>query len=111
MAISMYKASVPIFVQFLTSLSAWLDKAAAHRFGTAPQSVSALTYARCARPVPISKGMDADLPSLDQLRSNAAEWRLNQITREPFKRTGHSVHNSAKRYHVYDQIFHSDQLI
>jgi hypothetical protein len=30
MAISMYKASVPIFVQFLTGLSAWLDKAAAH---------------------------------------------------------------------------------
>jgi hypothetical protein len=30
MAISMYKASVPIFVQFLTSLSAILDKAAAH---------------------------------------------------------------------------------
>src|ERR1700720_2365506 len=30
MTISMYKASVPIFVQFLTSLSAWLDKAAAH---------------------------------------------------------------------------------
>ena len=29
MAISMYKASVPIFVQFLTSLSAVLDKAAA----------------------------------------------------------------------------------
>ena len=29
MTISMYKASVPIFVQFLTSLSAWLDKAAA----------------------------------------------------------------------------------
>ena len=30
MTISMYKASVPIFMQFLTSLSAWLDKAAAH---------------------------------------------------------------------------------
>lgn len=30
MSISMYKASVPIFVQFLTSLSAVLDKAAAH---------------------------------------------------------------------------------
>jgi hypothetical protein len=30
MTISMYKASVPIFVQFLTSLSAWQDKAAAH---------------------------------------------------------------------------------
>ena len=30
MTISMYKASVPIFVQFLTSLSATLDKAAAH---------------------------------------------------------------------------------
>ena len=30
MTISMYKASVPIFVQFLTSLSGWLDKAAAH---------------------------------------------------------------------------------
>jgi hypothetical protein len=30
MTISMYKASVPIFVQFLTSLSAVLDKAAAH---------------------------------------------------------------------------------
>jgi len=30
MTISMYKASVPIFVQFLTSVSAWLDKAAAH---------------------------------------------------------------------------------
>src|SRR6516162_4311685 len=30
MAISMYKASAPIFVQFLTSLSAVLDKAAAH---------------------------------------------------------------------------------
>ncbi len=30
MAISMYKASVPIFVQFLTSLSAVLDKMAAH---------------------------------------------------------------------------------
>jgi uncharacterized protein len=30
MAISMYKISVPIFVQFLTSLSAVLDKAAAH---------------------------------------------------------------------------------
>ena len=30
MTISMYKASVPIFVQFLTSLSAWLDKAAAY---------------------------------------------------------------------------------
>src|SRR3977135_1784840 len=29
-AISMYKISVPIFVQFLTSLSAVLDKAAAH---------------------------------------------------------------------------------
>jgi hypothetical protein len=29
MAISMYKASVPVFVQFLTSLSAVLDKAAA----------------------------------------------------------------------------------
>jgi len=30
MTISMYKASVPLFVQFLTSLSAILDKAAAH---------------------------------------------------------------------------------
>ena len=30
MTISMYKASVPIFVQFLTSLSAMLDKAAAY---------------------------------------------------------------------------------
>ena len=30
MTISMYKASSPIFVQFLTSLSAVLDKAAAH---------------------------------------------------------------------------------
>ncbi len=30
MTISMYKISVPIFVQFLTSLSAVLDKAAAH---------------------------------------------------------------------------------
>jgi uncharacterized protein len=30
MTISMYKASVPVFVQFLTSLSAVLDKAAAH---------------------------------------------------------------------------------
>jgi uncharacterized protein len=30
MTISMYKASVPIFVQFLTSMSAVLDKAAAH---------------------------------------------------------------------------------
>ena len=30
MTISMFKASVPIFVQFLTSLSACLDKAAAH---------------------------------------------------------------------------------
>jgi len=30
MTISMYKASAPIFVQFLTSLSAILDKAAAH---------------------------------------------------------------------------------
>jgi uncharacterized protein len=30
MTISMYKASAPIFVQFLTSLSATLDKAAAH---------------------------------------------------------------------------------
>jgi uncharacterized protein len=30
MTISMYKASTPIFVQFLTSLSAVLDKAAAH---------------------------------------------------------------------------------
>jgi hypothetical protein len=30
MTISMYNASVPIFVQFLTSVSAWLDKAAAH---------------------------------------------------------------------------------
>jgi hypothetical protein len=30
MTISMYQASVPIFVQFLTSLSAVLDKAAAH---------------------------------------------------------------------------------
>jgi hypothetical protein len=30
MTVSMYKISVPIFVQFLTSLSAALDKAAAH---------------------------------------------------------------------------------
>ena len=30
MTISMYKTSVPIFVQFLTSMSAVLDKAAAH---------------------------------------------------------------------------------
>jgi uncharacterized protein len=30
MARSMYKASAPIFVQFLTSLSTVLDKAAAH---------------------------------------------------------------------------------
>src|SRR6267143_1106733 len=30
MTISMYKTSVPIFVQFLSSLSAVLDKAAAH---------------------------------------------------------------------------------
>lgn len=30
MTVSMYKISVPIFVQFLTSLSAVLDKAAAH---------------------------------------------------------------------------------
>jgi len=30
MTISMYKASAPIFVQFLTSLSTVLDKAAAH---------------------------------------------------------------------------------
>ena len=30
MTITMYKASSPIFVQFLTSLSAVLDKAAAH---------------------------------------------------------------------------------
>ena len=30
MSISMYKASVPIFVQFLTALSVVLDKAAAH---------------------------------------------------------------------------------
>jgi uncharacterized protein len=30
MPISMYKASVPIFIQFLTSLSALLDKASAH---------------------------------------------------------------------------------
>src|SRR5208282_1089828 len=30
MTISMFKASAPIFVQFLTSLSACLDKAAAH---------------------------------------------------------------------------------
>jgi hypothetical protein len=30
MTISMYTASVPIFVQFLTSLSTALDKAAAH---------------------------------------------------------------------------------
>src|SRR5260370_28398108 len=30
MTISMYKASVPVFLQFLTSLSAMLDKAAAY---------------------------------------------------------------------------------
>src|ERR1700732_3911945 len=30
MTISLYKASAPVFVQFLTSLSAVLDKAAAH---------------------------------------------------------------------------------
>ena len=30
MTISMYKTSVPIFVQFLTSMSAVLDKATAH---------------------------------------------------------------------------------
>jgi uncharacterized protein len=30
MTVSMYKISVPIFVQFLTSLSAVLEKAAAH---------------------------------------------------------------------------------
>jgi len=30
MTISMYKTSVPIFVQFLTSMSTVLDKAAAH---------------------------------------------------------------------------------
>src|SRR5262249_35823443 len=30
MTISMYKASVPVFVQFLTSLAGVLDKAAAH---------------------------------------------------------------------------------
>ena len=30
MTVSMYKISVPIFVQFLTALSAVLDKAAAH---------------------------------------------------------------------------------
>jgi hypothetical protein len=30
MTISMYKTSVPIFVQFLTSMSAVLDKAGAH---------------------------------------------------------------------------------
>src|SRR5215471_21023323 len=30
MTVSMFKASAPIFVQFLTSLSAVLDKAAAH---------------------------------------------------------------------------------
>src|SRR2546430_7862414 len=30
MTISMYKASVPVFLQFLTSLSAVLDKAAAY---------------------------------------------------------------------------------
>src|SRR5882672_3776637 len=30
MTVSMYKISVPIFVQFLTSLSAVLDKATAH---------------------------------------------------------------------------------
>src|SRR5262245_44685392 len=30
MTISMYQASVPVFVQFLTGLSAVLDKAAAH---------------------------------------------------------------------------------
>jgi uncharacterized protein len=30
MTISMYKTSVPIFVQFLTSMSAVLDKAAMH---------------------------------------------------------------------------------
>ena len=30
MTISMYKVSVPIFVQLLTALSAVLDKAAAH---------------------------------------------------------------------------------
>jgi hypothetical protein len=36
MALSMYKASAPIFVQFLTSLSAVLDKAAAHAEAKAP---------------------------------------------------------------------------
>ena len=30
MTVSMFKASAPIFVQFLTSLSTVLDKAAAH---------------------------------------------------------------------------------
>jgi uncharacterized protein len=30
MTVSMYKISVPIFVQFLSSMSAVLDKAAAH---------------------------------------------------------------------------------
>jgi hypothetical protein len=30
MALSMYKASAPIFVQFLTNLSGVLDKATAH---------------------------------------------------------------------------------
>ena len=37
---------------------------------------------RCARLVPICIGMDADLPSLDQLRNNAAECiRLAEAAR------------------------------
>ena len=39
-------------------------------------------YCRCARSVPISREMNADLPSLDQLRSNAAECiRLAEAAR------------------------------
>jgi hypothetical protein len=47
MTVSMYKVSVPIFVQFLTAQSECIDKAVAHIEDTPPGVVARLPAPRC----------------------------------------------------------------
>ena len=72
MTISMYKASVPVFLQFLTSLSAVLDKAAAYAEATKVEP-AVLLNTRLARL--LARGFFASAPS-GELRDCLARMGL-----------------------------------
>ena len=102
--ISMYKISVPIFVQFLTSLSAVLDKAAAFAEAEEDRAVGAAEHAACARHVSAgAAGAGGDRSRHQRLRqarrrraADLSEHRGDHSRAQGAHRQDHRVHQGPQ---------------